>query len=271
MVKKLTLILTIFILLVQLISAVDTEITVKTLPGHKIMISALNPGEGYSLINSFHKDSGPTGEVSIILSSTVNYFDVAVWVKKDNQVILYKKFENGYPSGTPIVLELYPEWYVKEEVNNLSLEENTTISSENISSENITINETAVILEEKTEQQNPSLGGSVIFGEGFFSNNKIYYGIGIIALLAIITIFAIKIKNRSKEPREIKIRKLSDIQAEKKEKFQYAKKIIENAEKKINEAQEEIRSIKNKGKIEEVKNKILEYEQELARLREGKE
>lgn len=270
MIKKLTLILTIFILLVQLISAVDTEITVKTLPGHKIMISALNPGEIYSLIQSFHEDSGAIGEVSVVLSSTVNYFDVAVWVKKDNQVILYKKFENGYPSGTPIVLELYPEWYIKEEkTNNLSLEENKTTSSENTT----IINETADIFEEKTEQQqnSPNLGGSVISGQGFLSDKRIYYGIGIFALLLIVAIFAIKLKNRSKKPREIKIRKLSDIQAEKKEKFQYAKKIIENAEKKINEAQEEIRRIKNQGKIEEVKKKILEDEKELARLREGKE
>ncbi len=270
MVKKLILSLVIFLLLVQLISAIDTEITIKTLSNHKVMISALNPGEIYSLIQSFHEDSGAIGEVSVVLSSTVNYFDVAVWVKKDNQVILYKKFENGYPSGTPIVLELYPEWYVKEEVNNLSLEENTTISSENISSENITINETAAILEEKTEQQNPSLGGSVIFGEGFFSNNKIYYGIGIIALLAFITIFAIKLKNKSKEPKEIKIRKLSDLQAEKKENLQYSNKIIEDAERKINEAQEEIRRIKNQGKIEEVKKRIVEDEKELMRLRTGR-
>ena len=80
--KRLIFILLVLILSTQVISAISSEVTVKTVPNHKIMISILKPGEIYSLIESFHKETGPTGEVPITFSYEGSTFDVAVWVKK---------------------------------------------------------------------------------------------------------------------------------------------------------------------------------------------
>ena len=264
------------ILLVQIASALDTEIKIKTLPDHKVMISALNLDGAYSLIKSFHENSGESGEVSVILSSTVDSFNIAVWVKQDNHVIVYEKFENGYPSGTPVLLELYPDWYVKpvEEIENVSLEENNTNSSENTT----IVNETEMIEE---EQENNQITGFSIFGEqGFLSDKKFYYVTGIIILLVIGFMIVKKIKNKSKIPKEIKIRKLSEVFTKKEDNNRNNNnesnnegnnKRIEDAERKIKEAQEEIRQIKNQGKIQEAKKKLIEDQKELMRLREGKE
>ena len=266
MVKKLIFGLVVLILLVQITSALDTEIKIKTLPDHKVMISTLKPGEVYSLIKSFHENSGASGEVSVVLSSAVDNFDISVWVKQDNQVIISEKFENQYPSGTPVVLELYPEWYTKPggETENVSLEENTTTSSENTA----IINETETNIKEESE--NSEIVGFVIFGEqGFLSNKTIYYIIGIIALLIGFLLIR-KIKKKSKFPKEIKIRKLSEVFSEKNNNNN-DNKTIEDAERKIKEAQEEIRRIKNDDKIKEAEKKLLEDQKELKRLREGKE
>ena len=97
-----------------LISAVDTKITVQTLPEHDVDVSVLKPTEGYSLIESFHKKSDSNGTVSITFSTTESEFYARIWLKKDNVIIEYKKFEEGYPAGTPLNLEVYPEWYIKQ-------------------------------------------------------------------------------------------------------------------------------------------------------------
>lgn len=275
--KKLIFSLLVFILLLQVAIAIDTQIRIKTLPEHNVTIEVLRTDYIHYRIENFEKNSGPSGEVLAILSFDEMTFDLAVWVREGNQTVLYEKFKEGYPSGVSVVLEMYPEGYIlDEQTNDTSSEENSTINE--TLEENSTINE--------IEETGFKITGSTIFGDkGFLSNKTIYYGIGIIVLLLIVGFITVKtMRKKLRGPKEIKTKKLKETKAEEISqkpsevsnkpsggKFNTNKEIIEDAERKIKEAQEDIRKIRNEDKIKEAKKKIIEDEKELMRLREGKE
>jgi len=304
MVKKLALIFVFLFLLAQFVSATDTKITIKTIPDYNLMISALKPGSVYSLVESFHVDSGASGEVSVTLSSNVNSFNLAVWVKKDNVKIVNKKFEDEFPAGIPLVLEVYPEWYEKEE----KIEANETNSSLDLSENqtNQITEDTETDSELETDEINQNIGasstseegiknaepssitGSVIFGNAGILTKKIIYTIimGAFILLLITLIISKKLKKISSQ-KDIKIKKLSEIKDEKKSKEikpaenkpispvdssknsrepVKSDRILE-AEKKLKEAQDEINKLKKEERIMEIKKRIVENEKELIKLR----
>jgi len=188
-----------------------------------------------------------------------------LFVKKNNEKVISKKFEEDYVSGEPIYIELAPEWFefIETPVNETSLEENSTIINETLE-ENLTVSE----VEENEQEEDSKLTGSVIFWEGESLPKRVaYYGIGIL-VLSLVGFMCIKIlKKKKKEPELQKPEKKQD---EKKE-VKNDKELIEDAERKIKEAQEEIKKIKNEDKIKEAKRKIIEDEKELMRLREGKD
>ncbi len=257
--KKLEFLVFLFVFLIPLISSADSLVTIKTISNHNVDISFLRHNQGYSLIESFHKDSGTSGNVSVTLSTSEEKFDIRVWVKKENIVVVYKKFEEGYAPGSPLEFEVYPDWYIQQ----LEIEKEMNARSNEISSanaeklndslkneKNLTLNET-----KKTEEKNVSgmkgiTGFFVSVKEGV-SGKMIYYAAIFVLLIALLTagFFALK-KMRGRFPKEnyrneIGIRKLSDkIKEEQKSNLE----IIENAEKRIKEAQEQIERIKGKLK-----------------------
>ena len=264
MVKKLILSLLVLIFLVQVTSAIDTEIIIKTLPDHHVNINFLNPSPDNGVISfdNFNENSGASGNLSFVFSSNELKFDITAFVMKSTETIVYQRFDDN-TVGEPLYLILIPgeSEIIKnfQEVKNETSEENSTI--------NETTNET--LEENGTESK---LTSSVIFGEqGLLSNKWFYIPIGIIILLVLGAFVLFKLKKKSKTSKEIKVKKLSELQSEKKEKFQDNKEIIEDAENKIKEAQEDIRKIKNEDKIKEAKKKVIEDEEELVKLREGKE
>ena len=236
------------------------------------MISALRPGQTYSLIQSFHQDTGSEGEVSIILPYEQETFNLAIWVKKDGEVVVYEKFEDEFQTGTEVSLEIYPDWYTPPEP-----EINETL---NETSEVIIENESEVMeeipAEEESAETKPT--GAAIFGdEGILSKKTAYYALGILVLLGGF-VFTKTMRKKFASSKEIKVKKLSEIQADKKEKIKDKMEIIEDAERKIKEAQEEIKKIKDddalkkrEEKIKAAKQKIIEDEKELMRLRKGEE
>lgn len=265
MVKKLIFSLLVLIFLVQLISAIDTEITIKTLPNHNVNINFLNPSpdDGVISFDNFNENSGESGNLSFVFSSNEPKFDITVFVMKSTEKIVYERFDNN-TAGESLYLILFSQGseIIKnfEAVTNQTLEENSTINE---------TNETEVVNE---SEDGAKITGSAFFGEeGLFSNKTTYYVIGAIILLGIGVFVFFKLKKKQKIPKEIKVKKLSELQTEKKEKLQDNKEIIEDAEKKIKEAQEDIRKIKNEDKIKEAKKKLIEDEKDLIRLREGKE
>ena len=135
--KKLELLVLLFVFLIPFISAADSHVTIKTVPNHNVDISFLRHGQGYSLIESFHKTSGANGNVSVTFSTSESKFDVRVWVKKDNEQISYEKFEEGYVPGSPLEFEVYPEWYLQQ----LEIEKEMNARADGTSSVNLTKSE----------------------------------------------------------------------------------------------------------------------------------
>ena len=272
MAKRLVCSLLVLFFLVQVISAVDTEITVKTFPNHQLNINFLNPSSagGNLLFDSFNNNSGESGEISFVFSSNELKFDITAFVMKSTEKIVYERFDDN-TVGESLYLTLFPgaseiiRNFDTNETNNTSSEENSTINE--TLEENLTTSE----VEESGQENESALMGSTIFGgDGFFSKKTTYYGIGVIVLL--LTGFIVfKILKKKKKPKEIKVKKLSELMDNKKEELQDKKEIIEDAERKIKEAQEDIRKIKNEDKIKEAKKKLIEDEKELVKLREGKE
>ncbi|MEK6842410.1 MAG: hypothetical protein AABX84_01225 [Nanoarchaeota archaeon] len=280
-----------------LISAVDTEIKIKTLPEHDVDISVLKPIEGYSLIESFHKKSDSNGTVSITFSTTESEFNARVWLKKDNVIIEYKKFEEGYPAGTPLNLEVYPEWYLKQKeieasrttIDESSSETDTTVLIEDIEETEASSESENTEVETTETQGNESsllskITGFTLFKEGT-SKKIIYYIVGGFALLiALGTTGFVVIKRRGFHflpKRNIRITKLSDKINQKKQrqkKEEDDNKEIEEAEAKLKELQEHIEQLKNKPqmsdkekKIAAAKKRLVADEKRLMKLREGKD
>ena len=104
----------------------------------------------------------------------------------------------------------------------------------------------------------------------------LYFFIGLVAIGGIffLGVFVLKKRNGQYEPRkEVKgpqVRKLSDFLEERKHRMNegYGVSLAE-AEKKLKEAQVEINKLKNAGKIEQAKKKLVDDERNLMRLRRG--
>ena len=275
MVKKIFFSLAVFFLLMQVVSATDTPIKIKTMPFHEVQLTIFDPEvtSSLSIFERFIGFSDMYGDAVFLFSSDEPSFGAAVFIKKDNLKIISKEFSGPYTSGEPLYLELAP--------SNFELIETPTDKTVNQSENQTLVNETAIntnnsaeiVAIENTsiagESNNQTMIGLAISGsEGIFSPPKVYFfmGIaGIIILYFLINFFKIR---GLKEPKEIKVTRLSELQERRKYDSQKTdRERIEEAEKKIIEAQEEIKMIKNAEKINDVRKRIIHDEKELIRLR----
>ena len=243
-------------------AATDTEVTINTIPYYDLMVRFLSPGTTTIVgEGSIYATSNATGIATFTFSSGIDQFEVKVWLKKDGETVLIKEFEETYNAGGNLNLDIYPEWYEipkKEEVVNESetIVQNITEEVKNTTEE---INST-----EKQEKVTALVSGGIIK-----SKTSRYIGLGILVIL--IGFFVIK-KIKSKKPKkEIKVKKLSEIQDDKENRIKEQEERIENAQKELEEAKKAINNIKNENKIAEVKKKLIEDEKELMRLRRGEE
>lgn len=247
-----------FLFVMPMMSAIDTEIKIKTLPFHEVQVAVAKPNSvSFESWGNFKNYSDQYGDVSFVFSSDKDSFDLIIYIKKDNEKIMPRKFLEGFIAGDSIYLEIAPSRFTFIETPSDEIVEEVNVS------ENMT-----------QEGEDSQLTGSAIFGEdGLLSGGKIYWIIGgLLLLVAAFFIFKI-IRKKIKFPKvskEIKIKKLSELEAEKKEKVSDDRSIIEDAEKKIKEAQEDIRKLRSDDKIKEAKKKIIEDEKELMRLRREK-
>ncbi|MCK5043510.1 hypothetical protein KAR52_00730 [Candidatus Pacearchaeota archaeon] len=254
-----------FLFAIPMMSAIDTEIKIKTMPFHEVQVSVSKPmSQVFESWGNLKNHSDRYGDVSFVFSSDKYSFDLIVFIKKDNEKVMPpQKFLENFPAGEPIYFEIAPSGFTLIETPSTEIIEEVNVT------ENVTIG---------GEGEDSQLTGSAIFGEdGLLSGGKIYYITGgLLLLIAAFFIFKIirkkiKFPKSPKQPKEIKIKKLSELEAEKKEDVRDDRKIIEDAEKKIKEAQEDIRKLRSEDKIKEAKKKIIEDEKELMRLRSGKE
>lgn len=273
--KRLLFLALAFLFVMQSISAVDTQVKIKTFPYHEVQATIYDSSaQSFTVLEGgrFKGDSDKYGDFSFVFSTDKLEFNIIVYIKKDGETVLGpEKFLNKV-AGEPLELRIAPEGFQLPETPSNETEQNIT-ANETIENETQDITESSEGSAETTEdsQENRGLAGSVIFGEeGIFSKNVLYYILGGIILVALLVFVGLKIEKKRalnpKEPKEVKIRKLSDIKSEEVGTY---KKEMGQAEKKMQEMQREINRLKNEGKIKEIESRIQQEQEEIKRLRRG--
>jgi hypothetical protein len=268
--------------LLPIISAIDTKIKVTTYSNHSINLNFLPTSGSLDLFQAKNLNSGDTGDVEFIFSSEMPTFDITAFIMKDGERVVYQRFDGNtageslhlilMPSNTKIIknyeqVESLNQTTPEEPVNNNQTTTNQTIE---------TVNETNVT----APQGITGLATSENKGNSIFSGNIVYYIFGALFLVIAVSVGRMMFKRRAygseHHPKEVRVKKLSDLKEERKSAspdldVNLYQNAISDAEKKIAEAQDEIKKLKNRGKIEEVKKRLIDDEKELMRLRKGED
>ncbi|MBI2044480.1 hypothetical protein HYT23_00315 [Candidatus Pacearchaeota archaeon] len=259
-----------FFIVPNFISAVDTIVQIETYPNKKLEINFLKPSPLENLYTA-RVNSDALGKAEVKFSTTERTFDINAFVKDGTEVLVRYRFNENTP-GENVLLKLYTD--KQEIVKGIELASNTT-ANETVQNEteeqqnDTTVNES--ITEEETESQGSGLTGLATSDDvGVFSGNKLYYILGGAVLVIIIAfvIFKIKKKNSWKGPGDFRVKKLSDPAGEKEKAANYSKALAE-AERKVEEAQREIRRMKNQDRITEMRKRIDKEQEELKKLERG--
>jgi len=288
MVRKILLFFVISLLAVQMTSAIDTNIQVKTMPLHEVQVTVIDTSS--NILERFLEISDVYGDVNFVYSSNRDSFNLITCVKRYEEKILpVTKLMNNYPTGEDIYLELITSGFEIIEtpvpVNESEvLEENTTLE-----------NETKVLDTNNTSNASSEKSKLTLFateeGKGILSLNTLYYAIGAIVLLIIVFILIkvrkakgrlFKKKNETQGKTEEKteektedkkedLKKIKELTKEKKEKIESNLDIIEDAEEKIQEAQTEIKKVKKDEMIKKLKKDIIDDEEELKKIESDKD
>ncbi|MBU2562770.1 MAG: hypothetical protein KKF68_03860 [Nanoarchaeota archaeon] len=262
MVKKIFLCFAISFLLITTVSALDTEITVKTLPFHEVQLTTSNPSTStFSPFESFKEDSDEYGDVSFVFSSNEETFNIIIYVKKDGENIFSKPTQYfDVPAGEPLYYEILPSGVEP-------IPTPVPVNETNSSEANLTINESEpnLSVEEivgETNQTKSNFSSMTGFVTSKVKEIPIKYllvGVLFLGGALIFLVYNKKLRKKFMEKGDKKVER-SSLEDE-----------LRDAEKKIEEAQEEIKKIRETGKrqerIKEAKKKLIEDEKELMRLR----
>ena len=263
------------LLIVNFVSSLDTIVQVETYPNHKLELNFLKASPLQNL-ETFRVNSDAQGKAEIKFSTTQNFFDINAFVKSGTEVLVHYRF-NEVTAGENVLLKLYKD--NQEIVKGIEIATNTTLNNTSANSTNSanTTTQNDSVIENDTAPSNAGITGlaadDIPTGEGVSDSpfgRNLYYVLGAIILIAIIVFVVFKIRKKSSwtGPSDVKVRKLSDPHGEKEKMSNYTK-AIEDAERKINEAQAEIRKIKNQDRISEMRKRIDKEQQELRKLEKG--
>lgn len=274
------------LLLLSFVNAVDTEIKINTLSNHSVNINFLNPEStsvGDLMFDTETILIGEDGEGSYTFVNEADNFDLSVFVMDRNTKVLYETFEE-LNSGDDITLILFPgipkesmielaSEKVIEEIEEIdtSNENQTTEVNETEDSEFGVVGENVSIDENVSDNTNSTIDFLGFFrkvgfassdGKGSFSNNKIYYGLGVLLLLMIL-FFVFRTNKLSLK--KISVDGLNGDVKEKEEDLEDAEEELEKMEEKVKKLKEQ-----KEDKIKSVKQRLIEDEKELMRLRAKK-
>lgn len=264
MVKKIIAGVFLMVFLFSLVSAADTEITVRTAPYMEVHLSIMDSSDSDAYINVVSNTSDYWGNALFSLDISESSFYVKVRLKKNDQRVLDKEFDELYVSGAPVLIEIIPEGYEDQmrEVPTIVVENETLAENETLET-----NSTNSTAEESTNKS--KLSGSAI-SEKVFTWNTLYYSLGFIALV-VIAFFTVRFLRKRKQhsPKDVKIKKLSEMKQDKEEELDEHEENIDKLQSKIKNAQRELEQLRKKDKISELKKEIVQKEKELLSLRKG--
>jgi len=248
-------------LALSIVSALDTEIHVKTIRENKVSIFVYKSGiVPPLLLNSYHINSGPTGEVSKIYTGTEETLDVKVQVSKDGKTIYLERFD-VYTAGKPIYIQLLSENISRDYMAGASAASsvtatNTSSNSSANTSESSSTGSTAAppVTATNTSSKNPTTA---------LASMQIKYYILEAVVIALIILLIIKLRSQnSSQPAPKKIKLPEDKDSLKNALFQ--------SQKKIRELESQLNSIKNHEKIKSMEVQLQAEKREMERKLEDK-
>ena len=256
----------------------STQVNIKSFPSHKVEVRALVSGSVYSLIESFYGSTDASGMFSQVISLDESEFDVKVWIKNGNDVVVSERFDGISLSDTlnlvmfPGSVETVDSFEVPAEATNET--EPTNITENTTEVANDSVEDSSIDTAETPPEAAGITGLSTSEDTGFFSGSSLYYIIGVVVLLAIgffgFTAFK---KSQGAPTRGIKVKKLSELQREREEmsgkSVEEYKHALDSAQKKLEESQREISKLKNQEKIKQIEDRMNKEKEEVNRLRRG--
>jgi hypothetical protein len=270
--KKLFFCFVFLIVSFQLISAIDTNIHIKTVPLKNV--NFVIPTNDPPYISN--KDANEYGDVFFVFSSDDSKFDLTIFVKDiltDDKVA--SKILKNQVTGEDLYLEVVPEGFNIIETPSNNASDNLTLSS-NLTDNTSLAEDNLSLGTEQKNKHNFTLSGLFVFENKSKSEKIVFYIIiGVVLLLVILFIIFKLYKRRvsaglygKKPSNNIHVKKLSEWKEERREKYpQDYEKIVRDAQRKVDEAQRELSQIRNKDKILEAERKVQQDREELRRLR----
>lgn len=257
------------IFLLSFISAVSTTVNVHTAPNFTVNAFFTDPNsDAYSTIKRMDINSSSSGLAVFTFDTTKTEFEVKLNLRKDGETHYSVLYDEIFQTGGVIELDFYPKWSPEPVVVNetADIPENGTLDAL----------ENTTLINETSSKKGILTALSISDGTLFKNKNFFYYVAGIIILAALFIFFFKYRKYRKENPREYKSVKVVKLSELKNPPQQYSagdiknqEDKIEQAKKMIQEAEDELKRLKNPNvdKIEQAKRKLIEDEKELMRLR----
>ncbi len=259
------------------VSAGAVQLEVITYANHDVTVNILDPVREDPLLMTLEDNTGQDAKVEFNFEATASKIDIWVGVKKSGKLVTSKKFTGYTPSG-PISLRVLKDDPLavnttNQTANSTNQTTNTTTNNvTNQTSPNTTSSATPATNTSSTEPTNETSEDSM---PKYFSDfpvmKVIIYIVAILAVVLIIVgvILFLVFRNKSKAPKDIKVKKYSELKEEIKERNKTAdEKKIDELENRIKGLQDEVDDIKNKkSRIKEVEERIKKDMVELERLK----
>ncbi|MBS3094803.1 hypothetical protein J4474_04005 [Candidatus Pacearchaeota archaeon] len=251
-----------------MVSALPSNIDIKTLPYHKVIVTV---SKDSSVLERFNGTSNYFGELNFSHSSTLKDFDVFVQVDTLGGERVYgPELYPEHRSGDPLLVELFPVGYVFPSAPSIKSENNSSVENSSISDSNETLVNSsitgAVISKDASSNKSGILTNLAILDEqGKLNFSTSFFVYLIVLIVIILAIFFLVKRLRNRDPyskgnknEEVKVRKLSEVLAEKEsgESSSGSSQDLLAAQQKLREAESEVNKLRNKDKIEALKREI---------------
>lgn len=268
-------------LMIQTVSAIDTEIKIKTMPYHEVQLTTYDPSAtGFEAFEYFKNESDKYGDVKFTFSSNEPEFNIIIYIKWNGETVIQKKYEESYEAGTPVYIEIAPAGYKFIETPEETETENEEAETNSTPENTTTPEETAETNTETSENDNALTGQAITENEEDSPISPIIWIILAVVVIAVALLFAMKkglFKHLPTNPYETKEYKFTHTKKEANAKEALSvnphamEKQLVHAEKRLREAQMEINRLKNNKRIEEAEKKLEEDRNKLQRLKAGYE
>ena len=252
MVRKFILCLCFVLVLLPIVAAVDTDITIKAEPYQNIVLRVLASGTDDTIETLYPPKTDGGGMTHVNFTSGFRNLNFLALIVKDKQIMDSKKFSDSYAAGKPVYLE-----FVKEKIQEVVNITNNESETEKNGTENVPIEEN---VKAENVENNSLVSGDVISEVGGNYSKFVYYVLGGLVGLLIVLFIVKKIYKGNDSP--VLSKPIS-------KKYKDEGREIQRIEKKIKEAQRELNMIKNNDRIKLAEAKLEADRIELEKLRKG--